>query len=547
MSTVYRLLICLVLVLLTNASMAEQPYDHAARMVQIYKNPSLAPLSAFQKGIVYASWWPGEYASAESDQTLAQAIKPLGVNWIAIVVTCYQDSITSTRIKCKPESLTPTDADLTHIIRDAHRIGLRVMLKPHIDLSDKSKHWRGEISFGKDENAWREWFSNYNSFITHYAKLAQEANADYFVVGTELVQTSYRTAQWRDIIKAVRNLYTGPLTYSAHHFDEEFSINWWDALDTIGIDAYYPLAHNSHPTVAQIKKAWIPIVARLGKLSKKWDRPVILTEVGYESLEGTNRTPWQSQGHKIEFEEQADSYQALFDAFANQDWWRGVFWWVWTIHTARNSPINSDFTTYNKPADDVLMSNFGVAAHATPPPLPPLDDDDDNQLKIFHNTLTGGWRENSHNIKLSVDISETMQFKNTELRVLMQPAGILSLYHNGADTSPYRWLEFYIYTGKTAPHRFLVNLFDGSNRESGQPISLPHPRYVEGGRFLADQWQRVRIPLADMGAENLTITRLNLKNALKKQPVEFFITEISLVGPIELQAKLPETPRPLTR
>ncbi len=64
------------------------------------------------------------------------------------------------------------------------------MLKPHIDLYRESDPtaFRGDIGFGNDEAAWRAWFANYTTFITHYALVAQNNRADAFVVGTELVR-----------------------------------------------------------------------------------------------------------------------------------------------------------------------------------------------------------------------------------------------------------------------------------------------------------------------------------------------------------------------
>ncbi|MDD4929799.1 MAG: hypothetical protein PHP85_11025 [Gallionella sp.] len=350
---------CLVFSLMTadsDITKREAPVADVAPEITITR--PLSPMSAFQKGIAYASWWHGEYSSAASDRTLTQSIVPLGVNWIAIVVTCYQEKIHSTRIQCTPESSTPTDADLIHVIQYAHRAGLRVMLKPHIDLSDDARHWRGEIGSGNNEAEWVAWFKSYSAFITHYAALAQNTEADYFVIGTELEGTTTRSGEWRKIIKAVRKNYNGPLTYAAHHLGEEFNINWWNALDAIGIDAYYPLTHTDHPTLAQITRAWTPIVSRLDKLSKKWGLPVILTEIGYESLVGTNRSPWQVKEHTIEFEEQANCYRAVFDAFQDQKWWRGVFWWVWTVKPTPGGSSSDDFTARGKPAEDVLMIHY---------------------------------------------------------------------------------------------------------------------------------------------------------------------------------------------
>lgn len=330
-------------------------------------SPTLAPLSDFQKGVVYTAWWHGEYSAAESDETLAQLIKPMGVNWISIVVTCYQDTITSTEIQCLPDTRTPTDADLKHVIRQAHQLGLRVMLKPHIDISNDDGHWRGEIGFGDDEAEWKAWFANYAEFISHYARLAQAAGVDYFVIGTELVETSGRAGHWRTLVRTIRGIYSGPITY-ASNWDEVWDVTWWDAVDAIGVDAYYPLTLIDHPTVAELKEAWMPIVSRMGQFSTVWDRPIIFTEIGYRSVEEANQQP--SDPVAINLQEQADSYQAVFEAFKGQTWWHGVFWWNWTPDLEQGGPQDNDYTANNKPAENILRLNYGAPLRDISTPAP---------------------------------------------------------------------------------------------------------------------------------------------------------------------------------
>lgn len=332
--------------------------------------PTLAAMSDFQKGVVYTSWRHNEYSSIDSNVTLLQLIKPLGVNWLSVVVTCYQDSIVSTEIRCSPDSKTPTDADLIHVIQFAHNLGLRVMLKPHIDISDDSLHWRGQIDFGDDEQSWKAWFGSYTDFITHYADLAQALNADFFVVGTELVDTSGRADQWRSVIQSIREHYSGPLVYAAN-WGEVWDISWYDALDAIGVDAYYPLTESDQPTAADLTAAWRPIVARLGELSRKWKRPIIITEIGYRSIDGTNRdSSGATKPMSIDLQEQADCYQAVFNAFKGQSWWHGVFWWNWTVDPAQGGPVDEDYTANNKPAENVLRQNYGVPLREIPTQTP---------------------------------------------------------------------------------------------------------------------------------------------------------------------------------
>src|SRR5258707_11089939 len=107
----------------------------------------------------------------------------------------------------------------------------------------------------------------------------------------ELQGTSGPTSEWRDIVKMVRLLYPGTLTYGANH-GEETSVQWWDALDAIGVDGYYALTQMDDPTLAQLRAAWQPLVTRLADLPPKWQRPILLTENRYQSRLGTNRAPW---------------------------------------------------------------------------------------------------------------------------------------------------------------------------------------------------------------------------------------------------------------
>lgn len=351
------LLIIFFMFLLGRAVITQTLKTSTLPVVILNAAPTLASMSDFQKGIVYASWWHGEYSSALSDSTLSQHIKPIGVNWIEIVVTCYQKRAISTEIQCKQQQSTPTDDDLVHVIQYSHMLGLRVMLKPHIDLANEPMHWRGSIGFGNNEAAWKEWFASYTRFITHYAALAQSAGVDYFIVGTELAGTSHRSDEWRTLIKSVRKIYRGPVTYAAHHDTEVFKINWWDALDTIGLDAYFPLSQNGNHTVEELKAAWTPIVLRLERLSETWNRQIILTEIGYQSHCGSTRTPCGSSDQPIDFQGQADAYEAAFEAFAGKKWWQGVFWWVWTVG---NSP-SGDFSPHDKTAEEVLRKHFGAA------------------------------------------------------------------------------------------------------------------------------------------------------------------------------------------
>lgn len=337
-------------------------------------NPAvtLAPMEVFQKGVAFTAWTKGIYSLPDSAQVLEQQIVPLGANWIELIVQCYQENRTSIGLDCSSE-MVPTDEELLKVIQLAHNNGLRVMLKPMIALSNDTGYWRGQISYGLDDVKWEKWFEEYDRFIIHYAELATRGSADEFCVGTELYAGPYtpatRSGNWRQVIEKVRHVYSGPLVYAANWGDEPDIVNFWDKLDYIGIDAYYPLTSVLHPTVDQLVAGWKEPAAQIGRLAATWKKPVLFTEVGYQSGEGTASTPWSVQASSpVDLQTQANAYEAVFRVFGNQSWWQGAFWWEWMPNIEQGGPMDKDFTAQGKPAEDVLRAYYGAPPRPTPTP-----------------------------------------------------------------------------------------------------------------------------------------------------------------------------------
>ncbi|MCC6803718.1 MAG: hypothetical protein IT319_12615 [Anaerolineae bacterium] len=315
----------------------------------------------FQKGISYESFHVGEFSSADSDRTLAEIAAPTGADWLAVIVTCYQDTIISTEISCADDVATASDADLRHVIQRAHDLGLKVNLKPHVDPIDHPDATTGRfnIGFGTDEAAWAAWFDSYTRMITHFAVIAEETRAEYFTIGTELQGTVHRADEWREIIRQVRAVYHGPLTYASLAYVEPLQVTWWDEMDAIGVDAYFGVTLTKSPTLAQMKLGWLPTVTFLDGLSQNWDKPIIITEVGYMSVDGTNILPgfWSLQGD-IDLQEQADAYQAFFESFQGKPWWEGVFWWSLSTDPNQGGATDTSYSFHDKPAEAVLKHFF---------------------------------------------------------------------------------------------------------------------------------------------------------------------------------------------
>lgn len=484
----------------------------------------------FQEGLSFAAWWSGQYATPEADYSLSR-LASTGADWIALVVTGYQETPWSTTINYAGLR-TPTDAELVQVIEEAHRLGLRVMLKPHLDLEDEvtTGWWRGHIgTYFTAEEQWAAWFAAYRQFITHYATLAQQAGADQFVVGTELLGTTHREADWRRVIADVRAVYKGPIVYASLHSGEETSITWWDAVDYIGVDAYYPLNDDpeENPTVEELEAAWAGPKATLSALSARYGKPVIFTEIGYRSTAGCTAFPWDSwRSGRINWVEQAAAYEAAFRQFYNEPWMAGMYWWFWPADPWASGPCDTGYSPHQKPAEDILRAWYGGPSRQVEPVFFP---DYDRALTVYQDGLASGWQNWSWGASLNLGAS--VQGGDAPLvAARLEPWGGISLRRTSPfSTTEYAWLEMDIRGSSEGEPQLRVYL---ETAEGKRLVAAPvnDCRHIAGGHIEADVWKRVRIPLRDLNPNGLPVVRLTIQNASGSPSPLFWLDNLRLVG-----------------
>jgi len=307
----------------------------------------------WQKGICYTTWTKEKYSTPASDESL-EALSKTGAKWVSILTTWYQDKCSNTDIH--PSEKTPSDESVIHAIKQAHSLGMKVMIKPHLDIIDTSDgSWRGEIGCSTEPD-WQMWFEHYRDFVLHYAKICEENKVEIFCIGTELTSVStIRENMWKEIvIKPVREVYSGPLTYAANWNEEYTHVKFWDALDYIGIDAYFPLSEKDKPTLKELKKGWEEWVTEMEEFQKKVNKPVIFPEVGYCAADWTAKTPWEELTGNLNMKLQADCFEALLETFWTKDWFYGLYWWRWGTNKNFGGPNNRGYIFQNKPAQKIV-------------------------------------------------------------------------------------------------------------------------------------------------------------------------------------------------
>jgi hypothetical protein len=285
-----------------------------------------------------------------SYRDLIAEVKDAGATHILISWVWWQQDLRATEIRPMP-GWSATDLQIEDTIRAAKTLGLHVTCLPIVRLVKSAKdEWRGRIQ-PIDEEAW---WASYARFILHAAKSAKDAGADRFSIGSELVSRERDRSRWAEIIERTRSEAPGlELMYSANwdHFRE---VSFWDLVDVVGLTAYFELTKSLDPSVEELEAAWAKVKPQLFQFSEDLGRPIVITELGYPSLDGGASWPWdETRTAPIDLEEQRRAYEAAAKSWSDVRFIRGLYWWNWF---GLGGAADASYTPRKKPAAGVIRA-----------------------------------------------------------------------------------------------------------------------------------------------------------------------------------------------
>lgn len=250
-----------------------------------------------------------------------------------------------------------TEEGVKTTIQLARDQGQKIMIKPQV-------WFRGGFYTGyfelKNEQDWTEFENNYSKYILMFARIAEETNTELFCIGTEFEKfVNERPVYWNELIVEVRKIYKGKLTY-AGNWDSYKKLSLWVNLDFIGVDAYFPLTKEKYVTEDSIRSGWKRWIDEMESVSNKFKKQIVLTEIGYRSIEFAGKEPWLSSGGQtLNLENQKLLYQVMFEEVWSRPFIEGGFLWKWfpdQINSGGEDHLG--FTPQNKPAQSELKHQF---------------------------------------------------------------------------------------------------------------------------------------------------------------------------------------------
>ncbi|MEM7245476.1 MAG: hypothetical protein AAF533_09030 [Acidobacteriota bacterium] len=276
------------------------------------------------RGITVSCGWHSAWANPSMKEFLG-SVPEVSANWVTIHPYAKVSKETG-EVDWLPEEGTEY---IVRPIRWAHEAGLKIMVKPHLAYWGQFS-WRGEVGWGPDENnaAWQRFRATNREWILRIAAICAAEGADLFVVGTELRLAEHMEDYWKGLIRDVRTVYDGPLTYAAN-WDDFHEVPFWSHLDYVGVQAYFPLSNAGNPSVDELRSAWARHAATMKRVGRAVGKPVLLTEVGYSNTATAASRPWEPEGPPEPDGLQARCLRVALETVRDDPGIAGAFIWKW--------------------------------------------------------------------------------------------------------------------------------------------------------------------------------------------------------------------------
>ena len=241
-----------------------------------------------------------------------------------------------------------------YYLDDAKLLELRELVGRHLHLFgdvDRTAMGAGDFTSLDDFLVERNRFER--SWARIYTFVEDEGDGDVIeTVAGRVDRINQRRGllerHWQRLIDRVRGVYRGRLTLAAN-FDNYHEVSFWDRLDFIGINAYFPLRPSLEAPLreADLTEAWRGVFTDIEAFRETHDlsQEVIFTELGYTRRQGVTVAPWSSSGlvpmwddergdsvllwsaQPIEPEERALAVRGLYKAWQDGLPLAGILYW----------------------------------------------------------------------------------------------------------------------------------------------------------------------------------------------------------------------------
>lgn len=334
-------------------------------------------LQAPHMGVTFGFYARFGYFSSPAAREEVDVMAETGVKWVCLVATVMQEGFSTTR-QFRDFEHTPADWELMDIIDYIHQKGMKVQLRPMLECYDGKG--RLGVMFpadtermpGKKTTYASRWFDSMKRRSVYYATLAERTGCEMFCLDSELDHIIGFNQEWKDVVAAVREVYSGAVTscHTMHTRVIDFEKvlqnkdHWFYDLDVLSISNYIPAVNAAGGTAEEMAKEMETEREAFRRIAAIYEKPILLGENGCTSSQFAAKSPsgWTPDG-RYDGQEQANYLEAVLSTFWNEPWWYGIYWWKWEEQNFRpemkNDPAgDKGFTVRGKPAQETMKKWF---------------------------------------------------------------------------------------------------------------------------------------------------------------------------------------------
>jgi len=143
-------------------------------------------------------------------------------------------------------------------------------------------------------------------------------------------------------------------------------VPFWDAVDLIGVHAYFPLTESSAPDRQQLWQAWDQPLNQLRRLSERYgNKPVLFAEIGYPRSATAASAPWVAHNDdRLQVRTlRRTLVEVALQRIEPEPFVEGMFWWKWIPWDDR---WDRDFSMKDGETRQALERHWGVTPATAP-------------------------------------------------------------------------------------------------------------------------------------------------------------------------------------
>ncbi len=293
-------------------------------------------------------------------------VQRMGVNWIKIDPNWFTTTLTSTTVVPLYDwhtAPTWTEAEISYVVNEAHRLGISVLGSLQFWPLDDMV-WVGHGRQTMRPADWEAWVRSYKDVTDRLARLYTKLGADMYCPGVELynmageldhawvgepVARYVPNDTWNQsmigVVRQARQAYPGPITWAEGLLLEklEYSDSWgaigralalYREIDVMGVNHcadFFPFSELRDPSAEEVLSRWKWMVdSLLEPLASHLGRPLIFTEAAAASAP-YDQAMIVISGREVDLNAQLMFYRGLVSSCFDQPWFFGAFWWDYPL------------------------------------------------------------------------------------------------------------------------------------------------------------------------------------------------------------------------